>query len=316
MNESSNRRRVIVGAFILIGLLFLVGGILVVGNLHETFKKKMRVVALFEDVSGLQTGNNIWFSGVKIGTVSSLQFYGNSKVRVLMRIETNAKEYIKKDAKVKISTDGLIGNKIIIIYGGSSRVPSVTDGDTLTVEKTFSSDDVMNTLQANNNNLLAITGDFKSISRKLAKGEGTVGKFLSDTAVYSRINTAVISLQQASAGAHKLLESLNEFSNGLNKNGTLANELVHDTVVFNSLRTSVNQLQQMSSNANALVEDLHNAVKDTASAIGILLHDQETASHLKATISNLESSSQKLDEDLEAAQHNFLLRKYFKKKNK
>jgi len=39
-----------------------------IGNLHETFKSKMEVVSLFDDVSGLKKGNNVWFSGVKIGT--------------------------------------------------------------------------------------------------------------------------------------------------------------------------------------------------------------------------------------------------------
>jgi phospholipid/cholesterol/gamma-HCH transport system substrate-binding protein len=65
MNEGSNKRAVIVGVFIFIGLAFLVTGILMVGNLHETFKEKMRVVALFDDVGGLQKGNNVWFSGVR-----------------------------------------------------------------------------------------------------------------------------------------------------------------------------------------------------------------------------------------------------------
>jgi len=46
-----------------------------IGNLHATFKKKMKVVAFFDDVGGLQTGNNVWFSGVKIGTVRKLHFY-------------------------------------------------------------------------------------------------------------------------------------------------------------------------------------------------------------------------------------------------
>src|SRR5436190_338124 len=119
MNESSNKKAVVVGLFVFIGLAFLVAGILMVGNIHDTFKRKMKVVSLFDDISGLQTGNNVLFSGVKIGTVSNLRFYGKSQVEVTMNVETKAQQYIRKDAKVKISTDGLIGNKILVIYGGT-----------------------------------------------------------------------------------------------------------------------------------------------------------------------------------------------------
>jgi phospholipid/cholesterol/gamma-HCH transport system substrate-binding protein len=316
MNESSSKRTVIVGLFVFLGLAFLVAGILMVGNMRETFKRKMKIVSLFDDVSGLQTGNNVWFSGVKIGTVTHLEFYGTSQVEVTMKIETKVQDYIRKDAKVKIGSDGLIGNKILVIYGGTPSANVVQEGDTLEVEKTFSSDDMMNTLQENNKNLVAITTDFKSISKKMAAGEGTMGKLLSDDAVYENINSATESLQQASAKAQQLITSLDKFSSGLNKKGTLANELTTDTVVFNSVRNSVMQLQQMADTASVLVNNLKEAGANPKTPVGVLLHDEETGSRLKETIKNLESSSLKLNEDLEAAQHNFLLRGYFKKKAK
>jgi phospholipid/cholesterol/gamma-HCH transport system substrate-binding protein len=316
MNESPNRRAVIVGVFVLLGILFFIGGILMVGNLHDTFKSKMEVVSLFDDVSGLKKGNNIWFSGVKIGTVSSLHFYGKSQVQVIMKIETKAQQYIRKDAMVKLSSDGIIGNKILIIYGGTSGSAEVQEGDTLGVEKTFSTEDMTNTLQENNKNFLAITTDFKVISRNLVAGEGTIGKLLKDDAVYANINAATASLQQASVKAQQLVASLATFSSGLNKKGTLANELTTDTVVFNSVKASVMQLQQIADTATAFILDLKKAGSNPHSSIGVLLRDEASGTRIKETIKNLESSSKKLDEDLEAAQHNFLLRGFFKKKAK
>lgn len=316
MNESPNKRAVIVGLFVFIGIIFLLAGILIVGNLRETFNRKMELVSLFDDISGLQPGNNIWFSGVKIGTVSSLNFHGKSQVEVNMNVAISAQKYIRKDAKVKISNDGLIGNKILVIYGGTDAFDQVQEGDTLEVEKTFTSEDMINTAQENNKNILAITNDVKAITKKLAAGEGSIGKMLDDSLMYTNINATIVSLQKASAKAQQMLNSLAVFSSNLNKKGTLANELTTDTVVFRSVKASVLQLQQMADTATALITNIKQISSNPKSSIGVLLHDEDAGAHLKASLKNLESSSKKLDEDLEAVQHNFLLRGFFKKRAK
>jgi phospholipid/cholesterol/gamma-HCH transport system substrate-binding protein len=316
MNETPNRHSVMVGLFVLIGLVILTTGILMIGNLHETFKRKMKVIALFDDVGGLQAGNNVWFSGVKIGTVKSLHFYKESQVEVIINIEIKAQEYIRKNAKIKTGTDGLIGNKILIIYGGTSRTRQVQDGDTLLVEKTFSQEDMVNTLQESNENLQAITTDLKKVSSALANGDGTIGSLIKNNQVYDNIDATTTSLRTASADAEQLLRSLNRFTTGLNSKGSLAHELATDTVVFHSLKGSVLQLRKIVDTARVMVSSLKDAEKNPSSTVGVLLHDAESGVRLKAMIKNLESSSRKLDEDLEAAQHSFLLRRYFKKKQK
>ena len=314
MNESSDKRKVAVGVFVLVGLLFLLSGILMIGNLHETFKKKITLVAIFDDVSGLQSGNNVWFSGVKIGSVSDLQFYSQHKVKVTFHVESKAQPYIRKDAFIKVSTDGLIGNKILIIYGGRPEFAEISDNDTLSVEKSLSSEDVINTLQQNNKNFLAITDDLKLISNKIAKGEGSMGKLLNDEELYNHLNQAAISLQTSSGHAQQIINSLSAFSDKLNTRGGLLDQLTTDTTVFNSLRNSARSLQEMSDSASAVVNNLNKAITTSNSPAGVLLSDKESAARLQETIKNLESGSKKLDEDLEALQHNFLFRGYFKNK--
>jgi phospholipid/cholesterol/gamma-HCH transport system substrate-binding protein len=316
MNESPNKRAVIVGVFVFVGLLFFMAGILLVGNLRETFTHKMEVVSYFDEVNGLQKGNNVWFSGVKIGVVSSMNFYGKSQVEVSLKFDRKAQQYIRKDAMVKISSDGLIGNKILVIYGGTDQAPEIQEGDTLKVEKTFSSEDMINTAQENNKNLLAITNDVKTITKKLAAGEGSIGKLLDDSLMYTNINATIVSLRKASVKAEQLIGSLDTFSSGLNKKGTLANELTSDTVIFKSVKASVSQLQQMADTASVFIDNLKKAGNNPNSTVGVLLHDEESGARLKETIKNLESSSAKLDEDMEAAQHTFLLKGYFKKQAK
>ena len=319
MKSTIRRRATIVGLFLFFGLVILVAGILTIGNLHNSFVKKFEITTIFEEVNGLQPGNNIWFSGVKIGTVSRLEFYGKSQVKVNMKIDREAQSFIRKDAKAKISTDGLIGNKIIVIYGGSDSVEAVVEGDILGIEKTLSTDDMLKTLQENNTNLLSITSDFKVISKKMMNGEGTLGKLLADESLYDNLGQTVTVLNKAAENAEKLTASIADYGVKMNQKGSLTNDLVSDTIVFNTIKATVLELKQIAATVSELTANLKNATSDlnnSSSPAGVILHDEPAAANLKATLKNLESSTQKLNEDLEALQHNFLFRGYFKKKNK
>ena len=313
MNESIHRHSVVVGLFVLIGMAILIAGVLLIGNLNRSLQHKIKILAYFDNVNGLQKGNYIWFSGVRIGTVKNIYLHGTSGVKVVMDIEDKTKEYIRKDSRVKLGSDGFIGNRILVIYGGSQQASSIEEGDTLKFEKTLDSDDLMTTLQQSNENLKAITGDFKIIGRKLVEGEGTLGKLLNDNSVYINVNSAVASLQGASVKAQQLINSLADFGSGLKKKGTLGYELTSDTTVFYSLKASVLKLRQIADTTTFIINNLKEAESNPNTTMGVLLHDENTGAELKETIKNLNKSTEKLNVDLEALQHSFLLKGYFKK---
>lgn len=316
MSSSPNKRAVIVGLFVFFGIVFFVAAILMIGSLKGTFKKRIQVVSYFDDVNGLQAGNNVWFSGVKIGTVNKLNFFGSSQVEVILNIDVKSQEYIRKDAMVKISTDGLIGNKILVIYDGTDRAREIQEGDTLGVEKTFSSEDMINTLQKNNENILAITTDFKTISKSLAEGEGSIGKLLNESSLYDDLSSTVASLQATAQKANTMSNSLNKFTANLNKEGTLANELATDTIVFNSMKSSILELQKASESAALMIQELNAASTNPNTPMGTILHDEIAGENVKYMLQNLERSTFKLDENMEALQHNFLFRGFFKRRDK
>jgi phospholipid/cholesterol/gamma-HCH transport system substrate-binding protein len=184
------------------------------------------------------------------------------------------------------------------------------------VEKTFSSEDVLNTLQHNNENILDITNNLKTITDQLSSGRGTVGKLLQDSSAYMNLNAMLVSLHSASDSAQRLIGSLSQFSQGLNKKGTLINELTSDTVTFRSIKASVGKLQEITDTAAVFLSGLKETANNPNTMLGVMIHDETAGSRMKEMIKNLESSSVKLDEDLEAVQHNFLLRGYFRKKAK
>ncbi|HTE25618.1 MlaD family protein [Flavitalea sp.] len=319
MNTQRNKRAVTVGLFVAVGLIILLVGIFTLGGQQKSFVRAINVSAIFDDVAGLQIGNNIFFSGVKIGTVKKIEFYGDSKVRVQLHIEKKAKEFIRQDAKAKIGTDGLIGNKIIVIYGGSPAAEPIEGGETLIVEKAMSTDEMLATLQKNNENLVSITTDFKLVSKRLAEGQGTIGALLQDDKLFKNLEATMVNLQIAARNSQKLTGGIAEFTAKLETPGTLADGLVNDTTIMTSLKQAVTQLNQASAGASEFADNLKKSSKQlnsTDNTLGMLLNDDEVGNEFKDLIQNLNTSSQKLDENLEALKHNFLFRGYFKKQAK
>lgn len=319
MQVTDNRKQITVGVFIFLGLVIFILGIFTLGGQRKAFVKSFTVNAVFNDIQGLKAGNNVWFSGVKIGTIKKIQFYGISQVQVFMNIEENAHQYIHKNAAASISSDGLIGNKIVVITGGSPKYPFVEDGDQLQVANTLSTDDIMKTFQVNNKNLVDVTSDFKVLAKNLVDGKGTAGALLADEQVANNFKAIVLNLKATTESANRMALQMNAFTKTLNTKGGLADKLMTDTAVFAQLQQSVNELQKTAASASAMTDNLNRATakfNQTDNAIGLLINDQKTADQVKGIMQNLETSSKKLDENMEALQHNFLLRGFFRKKAK
>lgn len=304
-------------------LVIFVLGVMTLGGQKSLFNKGATIHTVFNEVSGLQPGNNVWFAGVKVGTVQNLTFNKEGKVDVEMNIGEKSLSMIRKDSKAKIGAESFIGNKIIVIYGGSAAAPVVETGSTLQSEQSLSTEEMMATFQENNKNLLAITENFKTISGRLLSGQGSAGKLLNDDGLYRELQASMASLKIAVANAQSLVANANNYTTRLTARGSLANDLITDTVVFARLRSTVRQIDALSQRADQVMANLNTAstsvnqsLADPSSPAGLLLNDKQAAAEIRTTIKNLQSSTQKLDENMEALQHNFLLRGFFRKKAK
>jgi phospholipid/cholesterol/gamma-HCH transport system substrate-binding protein len=319
MDAAENRKSITVGVFVLLGVAVFVIGILTLGGQNKSFVKSINISAVFTDVAGLKKGNNVWFSGVKVGTIKAVRFTGTAQVDVDMAIEAATQQYIHRNALAHISSDGLIGNKIIVIDGGSPQAPIVQNGDVLQAAKLLSTDDIMATLQKNNENLLAITTDFKTLGHQILAGKGTVGALLADSTMAMQLRAAMRNLQTTTATASKMAVALNSFSNKMNTKGGLADKMLTDTVAYARLLQSMDKLKEAANNAAILTNNLNtasNKLNSTDNILGVLLNDPAGAKKVQATIDKLQQSSVKLNDDLEAVQSNFLLRGFFKKREK
>ena len=318
MNQE-NKRSILVGLFVLIGIIILVLGIMTLGGQQKKFVKAIHVTAVFDDIGGLQPGNNIWFSGVKIGTVRKINFFGDSQVEVEMNVEEKVVEFIRKNSKATISSDGLIGNKIIVIYGGTTDYPSVEEGDRLEAVMPLDTDKMMETLQENNKNLVDITNDLKVPTGKIAAGEGIVGAVMTDSTLGVNFRTILSNLERASTNSNNMLADLADFSNKLNQEGTLANDLVTDTSIVPDLKATLEGLRLTVENAQVLSKEfstITDKLNSSDNSLGLLLNDPDFAKSLKKTMENADSASYNLNKGMEALEYTWPFNKGFKRKAK
>ena len=319
MKTGSINRAVIVGIFIFLGIVIFVTAVFTIGSQQKTFAKSIHLNVIFNDIGGLQEGNNVWLSGVKIGTVKKISFRDKTQVEIVMNIDLEAQSHITKDAKARISTNGFIGNRIVEIFGGTASKATVTEGDYLESEISTRTDDILATLQENNKNLLEITGDLKVISKRIRDGKGTIGELINDPSVADNLHATLLHFKRASVNSEMAISKINDYISGFNNKGTLVNELMTDTTAFASFKITLEQLRAASVRISEFSENIKQAsgaLHKTDNPAGVILNDQQMAENLKNITRNLDSSSRKLDEDLKALQSNFLFRGYFRNQEK
>ena len=88
--EASLRKNIILGVFITLGVLLLIGAIYFIGAQQNLFGSTTQIHTIFKNVSGLQAGNNVQFSGINVGTVQKVIIVSDSTVKVDMVISKNA----------------------------------------------------------------------------------------------------------------------------------------------------------------------------------------------------------------------------------
>lgn len=323
MEETGKRRAVIVGIFVFLGLIIFIAAVFMMGKKQQLFTNNVNVTAVFKDVKGLAVGRNVQYSGVKVGTVKKIRFLQANQIEVDMVIDKASSQYLHKDVVATISSEGLMGNKMVMLTGGTVQMPVIEDGDHLTVGSGLSTDEIMSTLQTNNKSLVDITDNLKIITKRMVDGEGSMGKLLKDEAVYDDLSRAVAGLKVTVGNTQRLTEALASYASQLHRKGSLANDLVTDTVIFSNLRTASQDMNLAAQRANDAVSQLQDAsvgikegLQDERAVAGMILHDTLFADALKATILNLESSTEKLDTNMLALRNNFLFRGYFRKQAK
>lgn len=188
------------GIFVSITIAFFITGIYFIGQRRQLFGSTFRIHGIFKDISGLQVGNNVRFSGINVGIIENIEQITDTTVRVDMLIDTDTQKFIKKNAKAVISSDGLMGNKIVLIIPGTSKAKGIANNDVIQTTTPINMDDILLKLKVTGDNAAIITGDLAAIIGTIRSGKGTVGKLFMDSAFAQTVDDALINIKQGAGG--------------------------------------------------------------------------------------------------------------------
>jgi phospholipid/cholesterol/gamma-HCH transport system substrate-binding protein len=318
MKTSTTKQDIKLGLFVFIGICLFLAAVFVIGKDNNMFSRKMYAFVVFHNVEGLKVGDNVWLSGVKIGIVKDVKIVSAGKVIIRVQIKDEHSEFIKTDAVATIGSDGLVGNKILVINPGVAPY-SLQSNDTISSKLQTDTQALFDIAKDVGTNARSITDDLSKIIKSVQEGNGIVGELMRDGAFAVELRDVASNLKASSNQTLAVTKELNEFMHALNTNESLLNRLATDTAYANtvdrtlkSLQTSATQVQNATEGLNTFV----GKVNDQSNMLNVLVSNAEAANSLKHTLESAQSASAKLDENMEAMQHNFLLRRYFKKKNK
>src|SRR6187401_1001418 len=161
--ETGTSHNIRLGIFIVAGLLALILGLYFIGENRSMFGKTFGLYTNFHNVKGLQTGNNVRYAGIDVGTVKRIEILNDTVVRIDLEIEEKYKNVIRRNSLTSIGTDGLMGNTLLNIEPGNATAPLVNDGDELESIHPVNTDEMLRTLDFTNENIATISLNLKNI---------------------------------------------------------------------------------------------------------------------------------------------------------
>jgi phospholipid/cholesterol/gamma-HCH transport system substrate-binding protein len=214
----------------------------------------------FRDAGGLKEGAIVRLSGKEVGTVTSVEFSG-AELDVALEVRQEVRNLITSDSVATIGSLSLLGEPMVEIRASTTGSP-LADWAYVRAGTGSGLGDLQGKVSASLGNIDQLIADLRS-------GRGTMGKLLTDDAVYQE-------LEQFVASAAAVTRDLSQGK------GTLG-ALAKDPAAYQALKTSLENLQTMTARINS-----------GQGSLGRLLHDESVAKSLASTTANLDQITAKL----------------------
>src|SRR5580698_5080811 len=281
---------VVVGIFVTAAIVLFAACLFLIGNQHKAFNRHVIFYTNFQNVDGLPKGAIVRVDGMDAGELVNIQIPAGpgQKFRLKMNVEERLHGLIREDSLVTVETEGLVGDKFLLIHSGTERSPEAPPGSTLAGKEPFDLTKMLEQAQGLMNQagttITALQGTMKDVSGRLDTTLDTA------TGTLRNVDGVVRDVKSGKGTAGLLLE---------------------DKATATDVRQSIANVLQTTEKLNTTTTRADNLLADVQNRQLIPKMD-DTLTSAKAATQNLNQTSGNLTDDTEALKHEFFFKGFFK----
>ncbi|MBL9209875.1 MAG: MCE family protein [Opitutaceae bacterium] len=237
------------------------------------------LIAGFESLKELKEGDEVRMAGVKIGEVEKTRLAGR-RAEAVLRISHQVK--IKSDASAMIVMAGLIGTNYLSVTLGTEAAPDLPDGAEITTKTTPDLNSVMTQMgelgkkletaigdlssalsgdgknetgiikkvdqliTENRENISKATANLQEITTKVNKGEGTLGRLISDPKMYDELVSTIAEIKNGASEAKTFIANAQKIVDQVKSGQGAIGALVFDQKAGDDIKVSIANLRSVS----------------------------------------------------------------------
>ncbi|MEE8487468.1 MAG: MlaD family protein [Gemmatimonadota bacterium] len=197
-----------VGIFLIIVLAMGTTALVLIGRSGNVFGERYQLVTLVRSAAGLVPGAEVQLAGQAVGQVDRVVLIppedrpeSGQAVALWLNVRVSVQSQIREDSRAQVRTQGLLGDRLIDIRPGSAGARILQDGDTLHAASSVDFDALIAEGSEAVGDLVEITSNLAELTRGVLEGEGTMGRLVTDAALYDRLVSLAGSMDTLVAAA-------------------------------------------------------------------------------------------------------------------
>jgi phospholipid/cholesterol/gamma-HCH transport system substrate-binding protein len=314
-----------VGVFVILTVILFLAAFFFSGQIREWFDpgERIKVILPSDGLYGLSEGAEVDIIGTKAGRVLQIVIHSDQQMHANVLIQSDMKAFVRRDSKAVIRKRfGVAGDSYLeisrglgppldwefaVIDASADRAPTDSIGDILDEVRTkiFPVIDdtqkaiimlltLMQDLQTPEGKMQTLLGNLNIVSGKMARGEGAVGRLLSDEKIMDEFLELVNRLNRSMDRFNPLFDELGTTIGNVSKItdqiSRQSRDLPEITLKLKELLASVQVVMEDISRSTPQLPRIAKNVSDATNNIPVLmLQSQQVMAELEQLIKQLQS---------------------------